>query len=149
MKRHGAPFPKVVNEPRSNPMSLSTAIRLMNRGYTTRIIFYFRWYRRVPSVVAFFAISEAAYKLCPPFSTLPFPLSCRRNLYFRRRKHVRGVSRTASCRVFRGPVYKSVIQHAIKCSTRWKVGVGVKERDKEVEQGWNEGRAREEEDHGS
>lgn len=44
-----------------------------------------------------------------------------RNLYFRRRKHVRRVSR-ASWRVFQAPVYKSVIQHAIKCSARWKGG---------------------------
>lgn len=72
---------------RPNPMSLSAAIRLMNRGHTTRTIFYFRRPSSLP--FRFLRIH------CLP----PLP----RNLYFRRRKHVRRVSRTASRRVFQSP----------------------------------------------
>lgn len=119
---------------RPNPMSLSAAIRLMNHGHTTRMIFYFR--RIVAHPPRRFVFCDTAYARSPlPPPTLHrFLAIC-----------IFGVVNTSvayraprPAAYFSRPVYKSVIQHAIKCSTRWKVGEGrerKREKEREVERG--------------
>ena len=117
---------------RPNPMSLSAAIRLMNRGHTTRMIFYFR--RIVAHPPRPFVFCDTAYALptLPPSTFHHFLAIC-----------IFGVVNTSvayraprPAAYFSRPVYKSVIQHAIKCSTRWKVG---EERERERERGGERG----------